>query len=218
MDLGSGLSQWPISSIGDLERCMRDTERLGGRAGKQAATIKDISLEGTSSAKSITAYGEGDGTDSDGAQDSGTIRLEGRTDANLDGSSFKTSGVKVQKGEGCSCDEGECIRAKGQLNARYSVRTKVTLPKVSDYTNLSQSQKKRLQHTINTILAPHEQKHVAAFRKYNGSTSRPFDLTLCKGDFNAAIQSMFDEEEATRRQAAQDESDALDPFFFEFEL
>ena len=98
------------------------------------------------------------------------------------------------------------------------MRTKVTLPSVADYPDLSTSQKKRLQTTINTILAPHEQKHVAAFRKYNGTTSRPFDLTICKGELDSAIQSMFDGEEAARRQAVQNESDALDPFFFEFEL
>lgn len=169
--------------------------------------------EGKSRLDIATAYGEGD---SDG--EGGSLRLEGKTEAFFDGSSFKTAGVKVQEAEGCSCTEDKCIRARGKLNARYSVHTKVTLPSVSDYPDLSTSQKKRLQTTINTILAPHEQKHVAAFRKYNGTTSRPFDLTICKGEFDSAIQSMFDQEESARRQAAQDESDALDPFFFEFEL
>jgi hypothetical protein len=163
--------------------------------------------EGRGRPEIVTAYGDGS-----------SLRLEGKTEAIFDGGSFKTAGVKLQESEGCSCTEDKCIRARGKLNARYAVRTKVTLPSVSDYPDLSSPQKKRLQTTINTILAPHEQKHVAAFRKYNGTTSRPFDLTICKGEFESAIQSMFDEEQAARREAAQEESDALDPFLFEFEL
>jgi hypothetical protein len=145
------------------------------------------------------------------------VTLEGKTDATFD-PSFKTAGVKVGEGEGCSCTEGKCIRAKGTLQANYAVDTKVTLPKVSDYPDLDDKQKKRFQKAVTTILASHEQKHVAAYRKYRGKTSRPFDFTICEGGFDAAVQSMFEAEESQRRQAVQDESDDLDPFFFEFEL
>jgi hypothetical protein len=59
---------------------------------------------------------------------------------------------------------------------------------------------------------------VAAFRGYNGTTRRPFDLTLCRSEFDSAIRAMFEAEEDARRQAAQDASDALDPFHFDVDL
>ena len=71
---------------------------------------------------------------------------------------------------------------------------------------------------IDNILAPHEQKHVEAFKKYNGTTLRPFDLTLCRSEFDGEIQSMFEAEQRDRRNAAQAASDALDPFHFDVEL
>lgn len=164
-------------------------------------------IYGESNGAADTAYGEGEAP----------LRLEGRTDASFS-SSFRTSGVRMKDAEGCSCSEDKCVRASGVLTASYNAQTKVTLPKVSDYPELSASQKRNFQKAIVTILAPHERQHVAAFKKYNGTTSRRFDLTLCRSEVDSTIQSMFEEEEDIRRSAAKAESDALDPFYFDFEL
>ncbi|HKU49648.1 MAG TPA: hypothetical protein VJP79_06835 [Nitrososphaera sp.] len=206
----------PLSTLGHLKNYLRghhhDASAESARKEYPEHTIR-LHSEGRGSSshqqqQTVTAYGNG-------AADS--LQLEGKTDATFD-PSFKTANVKVRDAEGCSCTEGKCIRAKGTLQANYAVDIKVSLPRVSDYSDLNTSQKKRFQTAVNTILAPHEQKHVAAFRKYRGKTSRPFDFTTCEDELDGQVQAMFDAEEATRRQTVQDESDALDPFFFEFDL
>jgi hypothetical protein len=106
----------------------------------------------------------------------------------------------------------------GTLVASYSVTTTVTLPRVSDFPNLTPCQRRRVQDAIDNVLAPHEREHVAAFNTYNGVTRRPFDLTLRRSDFDAAIRQMFTAEERARRAAAQAASDALDPFHVDVDL
>jgi predicted nucleic acid-binding OB-fold protein len=92
------------------------------------------------------------------------------------------------------------------------------LPRVSDYPDLTPCQRQRVRDAIHNILTPHEQEHVTAFNRYNGTTSRRFDLTLCRNNFESTIRSMFEGEERARRQAAQAASDALDPFYFDVDL
>ena len=147
-----------------------------------------------------------------------SLQLEGRTDATFDGGSFNVASLKMKDSDECTCTEDKCVTATGVIKAKYSVKTRVSLPSVSQYPELTPAQKRRLQNDITNVLAPHEQKHVAAFNKYRGATSTPFNLSLCRSEFDGTIQSMFEAQEASRRQAAQAESDSLDPFFFEFEL
>jgi hypothetical protein len=149
----------------------------------------------------------------------GNIRLEGRTDAYFNNSSFRTTNVSVRQGEGCEgCSGSDCVHAKGNLVATYSVTTNVTLPRVSDYEGLSRCQQRRVQNAIDTILAPHEQEHVAAFKTYNGTARSRFDLTICRSEFDSTIKSMFESEESARRSAAKAASDRLDPFYFDVDL
>jgi hypothetical protein len=98
------------------------------------------------------------------------------------------------------------------------VRTTVTLPSVSDFPNLTQCQRARVQDAITNVLAPHEQEHVTAFHTYDGTVTTPFDLTLCRADFDARIQALHDGIESGRRASAQAANDALDPFEFEVDL
>jgi hypothetical protein len=149
-----------------------------------------------------------------------SVDLDGRTDAEYDGGSFSTENVRVSEGEGCeSCsEEGQCIRARGVLVARFHVTTTVTLPSVSDFPELTPCQQTRVQSAIDNVLAPHEQEHVQAFRQYNGVTRTPFDVTLCRSEFDSTIQGLFDSQETTRRATAQGASDALDPFTFTVDI
>ena len=147
------------------------------------------------------------------------VRLRGRTDAAFDGGSFRTENVSVERGEGCAgCAARDCIRARGHLVATYVVTTTVTLPSVNDFAGLTPCQRRRVQDAIDNVLRPHEEAHVRAFQTYNGATRRPFDFTLCRSEFDAAIRSMFEDEEQGRRAAAQNASDALDPFYFDVDL
>jgi hypothetical protein len=149
----------------------------------------------------------------------GPLRLRGRTDATYDGGRFETENVTVRPGKGCAgCRGRQCIRASGTLVAHYQVQTSVTLPSVSDFPGLTPCQQRRVQNAIDNILAPHEQEHVRAFETYNGAARRAFDLTLCRSEFDGAIQRMFNVEAQARRAAAQAASDALDPFHFDVDL
>lgn len=149
----------------------------------------------------------------------GPLRLHGRTDATYDGGAYRTENVTLAAGSGCAgCGGRQCVHVTGTLVATYSVQTRVTLPSVSDFPDLTPCQQRRVQDAINNVLAPHEQDHVRAFEGYNGVTRRAFDLTLCRSQFAAAIQQMFEAEERARRAAAQAASDALDPFNFDVDL
>lgn len=167
-------------------------------------------------APEITGKGAPSHSDAKGT----SVSLEGRTDADFDGGSFSTRNVRVTTASGCeSCaGEGECVRARGVLVARYHVRTTVTLPSVSDFPDLTPCQRARVQSAIDNVLAPHEQDHVQAFRQYNGVIRTPFDVTICRSEFDASIQSMFDTQESARRASAQAASDVLDPFNFTIDI
>lgn len=148
-----------------------------------------------------------------------TVRLQGRTDATFDGGRFRVENVRVRSAERCAeCGGGERIHVTGVLVATYRVRTRVTLPDASDFSGLTRCQQQRVRNAIANVLRPHEQQHVTEFERYNGVTRTPFDLTLCRNEFDGAIQSMFEDEERARRDAAQAASDALDPFHFDVDL
>jgi hypothetical protein len=183
----------------------------GERAPHAAATAEQglaplPSVQGTGAPRRETAHG-------------GSVRLEGRTDADFGGSSFRTAGVNVARATGCQgCPDSDCVRATGTLVSTFRVRTSVTLPSVDDFPNLTACQRRRVRDAISNVLAPHEQEHVRAFRTYNGTTRTPFDLTLCRADFDSAIREMFDAADQTRQDAARAASAALDPFHFDVDL
>lgn len=188
------------------------------------ATAKDKSLHTLASnlktAPPAMLQAGGKGTQSRDSAKGGSVRLEGRTDADFDGGSFETRNVRVSAAHGCdSCGAGDpCIRARGVLVARYHVTTTVTLPSAADFPDLTPCQRARVQHAIDTVLAPHEQRHVRAFRHYNGVVRTPFDVTLCRSAFDGTIRGLFDRQESARRAAAQAASDALDPFHFDVDI
>ena len=133
-----------------------------------------------------------------------TVNLPGQTNASFS-SSFVTQGATQRRGE------GGCNIASGNLVNTFTVTTSVTLPQVPD--GLTECQRANAQRFIDTILAPHEQEHVTAFNTYNGTTTRPFTVTLCPGDdFQALVQAEHDADQSARQTAAQALSDALDPF------
>lgn len=168
---------------------------------EQPASLPEIS--GTGIEESVTAF---------------NVTLRGRTDADFS-SSFRTRNVRTTTATGCDgCTGADCVHATGTLESTFRVRTTVTLPSVSDFPNLTQCQRTRVQDAITNVLAPHEQQHVQAFHTYDGVVQTPFDLTLCRADFDARIQELHDSIESPRRAAAQAASDALDPFEFEVDL
>ena len=148
----------------------------------------------------------------------GSVRLRGRTEADFS-HSYETINVTTTAATGCrNCSESHCIRARGTLVNHYRVATTVSLPSASDFPDLSDCQRQRVQAAINNTLAPHEQDHVRAFNTYRGTTRERFDLTLCRSEFNSTIRSMAESSESARQSAAQAASDALDPFYFDVDI
>lgn len=147
-----------------------------------------------------------------------SLRLQGRTRASFS-NRFATQDVVTAPAEGCEgCRVRQCVHVTGTLVSTFRVTTTVTLPAIADFAHLTACQQQRVQSAIATVLAPHEQQHVSAFETYNGTVSTPFDLTLCRGRFNAEIQALHNSVESSRRSAAQGASDALDPFHFDVDL
>lgn len=147
-----------------------------------------------------------------------SLRLQGRTRARF-GNSFRTVDVVTEPGEGCrGCRKSGCVHVTGTLESTYNVTTSVTLPTVASQRRLTPCQRERVQDAIDNVLAPHEQEHVDAFNTYNGTTSTPFDMTICRTSFNARIRALHNADARARRAAAQALSDALDPFFFDVDL
>jgi hypothetical protein len=151
------------------------------------------------------------------------VRLTGRTTCGFS-STFRLANEAIGPGAGCDgCSGADCVRVTGTLEARYSVTTTVTLPNASDFRGLTRCQRRRVQDAIDDILAPQEQEHVAAFETYEGRTSTPVDITLCRGAgfrrrLEARLQDLHDAEEGPRQTAAQSLSDALDPFHVDVDL
>jgi hypothetical protein len=147
-----------------------------------------------------------------------SVTLRGRTDADFT-SSFRTRNVRTESATGCeNCAGADCVHVSGTLTSTFRVRTTVTLPSVSDFPGLTACQRVRVQNGIDNVLRPHEQQHVDAFRTYEAVVNTPFDLTVCRTDFDARIQELHDSIESARPAAAQAASDALDPFEFEVDL
>jgi hypothetical protein len=185
------------------------------RAPHAAASIAPRAEPGLSPLPTVQGTGAGRREVAHG----GSVRLEGRTDADFGGSSFRTAGVRVASATGCAgCPDSDCVRATGTLVATFLVRTTVTLPSVNDFPNLTPCQRRRVRDAITNVLAPHEQQHVQAFRTYNGTTSTPFDLTICRADFDTTIRDMFNAADQARQDAARAASAALDPFHFDVDL
>jgi hypothetical protein len=104
------------------------------------------------------------------------------------------------------------VHVTGRVVTDYAVTTRVTLPQLAQFRNLTPCQRERVREAIDNVLAPHEQDHVAAFEQYNGTSEQDFDLTTCRASLPGAISAMVRAEEQPRRAAAQAASDALDPF------
>jgi len=146
------------------------------------------------------------------------LTLNGRTDCDYQ-SRFATVNATVTRATTCEdCTGDDCIHARGTLQSTFTAATTVTLPRASDFPNLTPCQVQRVQSAITNVLSPHEQQHVSAFRTYSGTVRTPFDFTGCRGDLDGVLQSMHDGIEAPRQAAAQALSDALDPFTFDVDL
>ena len=128
------------------------------------------------------------------AYGAGSLLLEGR----LRSSTVRRIRRRLTESYEARRDDTACKHSIGTLITNYRVPMTVTLPSVDGFSNFTRCQRQRVRRAIRTILAPDEQQHVAAFRTYNGTTRRRFDLTTCRDDFDSVIRQMFEAEEQAR--------------------
>lgn len=177
----------------------RDSEDDKVKATDSQAAINPVpELSGTGESDEVVVFGN-------------TVNLEGETNATFN-SSWKTTNQKTTRGQNCEeCGSSDCVNVAGTLVNTFTVSTTVTLPEVPD--DLTPCQRKRVRKAIDTMLKPHEQRHVRAFRTFNGTTRKAFKLkNICRDRINSKLQEMHDSERQSRQAAAQAKSDALDPF------
>ena len=96
---------------------------------------------------------------------------------------FTTRGEKAKPAKGCDgCDSKDCFSVSATATITFDVNINVDLPKGSDFTDLKECEQKQVQKAIDTILAPHERKHVAAFSKYKGTVRKAISGLACRAD------------------------------------
>ncbi len=159
-----------------------------------------VTLSGTATrATSKKAFGHCEG-----------VEVHGQTDFTPQPSGFS---VQARTRPSIDCDEcsaPDCIVSSGTIVSTFRSAITVTLPPVPD--GLSDCETAAVRRFINTTLRNHEQQHVAAFSKYNGTVRTPFTYTGCKSGLQAFVQSIHDGIDARRSASANAASDALDPF------
>jgi hypothetical protein len=144
------------------------------------------------------------------------LSLRGKTRASFS-YSYRTEDLVTERGEGCArCRGPNCVHVGGRVITDYTVSTTVSLPRVP--AGLRPCQRERVREAISSVLDPHEQEHVEAFRTYEGTSEQSVDVTACRAGVNAAIQAIVREEARARRESAQAASDALDPFQADVDL
>lgn len=144
------------------------------------------------------------------------LDLEGYTDAVYNRGAGTAIGEKKVKSKGCDDCEESCIQATGSLKVPYTVQTTVSLPTVPD--DLRPCQKQRVASAIKNKLAPHEQKHVAAFKTFNGTPLLPIKYKGCESGYDSYLESLAETEYERRKNIADKKSAKLDPFMVDVDL
>lgn len=179
-----------------------------------AAEAKQVSRMSTPAAEETdkTINSAGQATNSQNKRAHGGcegLDVQGHTDANYT-NSYTSSGPS-RPDTGCdTCAPPDCITAHGTVKSVFKAHPVVTLPSVPD--GLTPCETKAVRKFINTTLRKHERQHVVAFNTYNATVRTPYSFTGCRSELDAHLQSIHDTINAERETAANEKSDALDPF------
>ncbi|PSR52325.1 hypothetical protein AHMF7605_01705 [Adhaeribacter arboris] len=136
------------------------------------------------------------------------VEVEGKTEANYT-DSYTSTGTTTPSTKCEDCPD-DCVSANGNVLSDFKANPVVTLPDVPD--GLSECETKAVAKFINTTLKNHELKHVAAFKTYNGKVKTPYKYLGCQSGLDAHIQSIHEDLNTKRTEAANAKSDKLDPF------
>lgn len=166
-----------------------------------------------------TFRAEGCGGGGDGGSFKGrTITLEGVTHFDFNEHTYSLPDTQLRQGSDCDgCEGRDCVSISADVTISYSLNTRVELPSVADYPDLTTCEQRNVQNAIDTVLAPHEQEHVDALHQYDGSETVSFSATLCRNEIESRLADFVEARDDARKQAARDRSAALDPFNFTFD-
>lgn len=145
-----------------------------------------------------------------------SLDLEGETTAVYNKGAGKPVGEKKAKAKDCEGCEDDCISVTGSLKVPFTVKTNVTLPTVP--ADLRPCQKQIVGAAIKNQLAPHEQKHVNAFKTFEGTPLLPINYKGCEGSYNSYLETLAQDEFDKRKAAADAKSAKLDPFKITLDL
>jgi len=153
--------------------------------------------------------------DEEGCDDA-TLNIEGLTDAVYNKGAGNVVGEKKKAAKDCEDCVDDCVSVSGTLVVPYDVQTTVSLPDVPD--DLRPCQQQRVAAAIKGKLAPHEQKHVAAFKTFNGKAFLPVKYKGCDGGYNSYLEDLAQAEYERRKDIADKKSAALDPYSVDVDL
>jgi hypothetical protein len=134
-------------------------------------------------------------------------QLEGKTHAGY----TSTDPVVAPNPPKASKAPGGKIRAQGTVTSTFASNPTVD-PYDLDSHGFTDCQHKNAEKFVKNVLDPHEQQHVAAFKKnFDGNWSKPFDLTVKDAaDATEQVKAIYDKEFADRKKKADDASADLD--------
>jgi hypothetical protein len=154
-----------------------------------------------------------------------SFKADGLTTADFLAPTFTTTNEKAAPAKGCDgCDDRDCFTVTANAVITFDVNINVNLPSGSDFTDMKECEQKQIQHAIDTILKPHEQRHVAAFKTYKGKVTKPVRAKACRDDvqsgaaLTAAAETAANAEGSTRNASARAASKKLDPFVVDVDL
>lgn len=153
--------------------------------------------------------------DEEGCDDA-TLNIEGATDAVYNKGAGNVAGEKKKAAKDCEDCVDDCVSVSGTLVVPYDVQTTVTLPDAPD--DLRPCQQQRVSAAIKNKLAPHEQKHVAAFKTFNGKAFLPVKYKGCEGGYSSYLEDLAQAEYDRRKDIADKKSAALDPYSVDVDL
>lgn len=174
---------------------------------RKEAPPDDLEPEGP-----VSLFSEGIGSKTEDKEAKGGcegVNIQGTTRANY--RNRWTATATMERAEGCTgCRGAQCVTVTGTVNSVFTANPRVTLPRVPG--GLSRCEQDAVRAAIQTTLAAHEQDHVDAFNTYVGTESTDYTYTGCRSGLRRYQQSIHDDIEVPRREAANAQSAALDPF------
>lgn len=140
----------------------------------------------------------------------GSVDLTAETSADYTREAGVLINEKKVESKNCPSCEDDCVDGSGTLSVKFKVATSVALPPVP--ANLTPCQQARVKAAIDGPLSAHEQQHVRAFKKFEGTALLPIKYHGCGSGYDTYLEGLAETEYQRRKKAADAGSAALDPF------